>query len=55
LWLTVLVGIFNDDTQAGATDVFFGCAEDPDSGMVHLHDGVDALARAEEEGFDGLR
>jgi hypothetical protein len=27
-------------------------AEDPDAGVVHLDDGADALAGAEEEGLD---
>ncbi len=31
-----------------------GAPEDPDAGVVHLDDGVDALAGAEEEGFDEL-
>ena len=54
LGLAVLVGVLDDEAEAGAADGVFGGAEDPDAGVVHLDDGVDALAGADEEGVDGL-
>ena len=50
--LLVLVGVFDDDAEAGVADEVGGRAEDPVAGVVHLDDGADALAGAEEEGFD---
>ena len=54
LGLAVLVLVLDDEAEAGAADLFVGGSEDPDAGVVHLDDGVDALAGAEEDGFDGL-
>ena len=32
-----------------------GCAQDPDARLVHLDDGIDALAGAEQDPIDLLR
>src|SRR5882724_11713608 len=50
----MLVGVLDDDAEAGGADGIFGCAKYPHSGMVHLDYCIDALARAKEEGFDRL-
>ena len=50
--LLVLVGVLKDEAEAGGADGVFGGSEDPDAGVVHLDQGVDALAGAEEEGLD---
>lgn len=48
----MLVGVLDDDAEAGVADGVFGGSEDPDAWVVHLDDGVDALAGTEEEGLD---
>ena len=53
LGLGVLVFVLDDEAEAGVADGVLGGAEDPDAGVVHLDDGVDALAGAEEDGVDG--
>jgi hypothetical protein len=48
----VLVGVLDDEAEAGVADQLGGLAEDPVAGVVHLDDGADALARAEDEALD---
>ena len=48
----MLVGVFDEDAEAGVADEVGRFAEDPVAGVVHFHDGADALAGAEGERFD---
>jgi hypothetical protein len=48
----VLVGVFEDDAEAGVANQVFGCAEDPVAWVVHLDDGADSFAGTEGESFD---
>ena len=52
LRLAVLVRVLDDDTQTGVAMGIFDRAEDPNAGVVHLHDGVDALGGSYKQGFD---
>ena len=51
----MLVGIFNDHSQARVAQIILDRAEDPDTWVVHLDDGIDALAGTEKEGLDHPR
>ncbi len=45
----VLIGVFDDNAQAAFAHRVLGRAHDPDAGLVHLHPGIDALARTQHQ------
>jgi hypothetical protein len=60
LWLhptrwTGLVGIFDNDPHSVLSVVVHGRTQDPDSGILHLHNCRNSLGRSQFEHFDELR
>lgn len=46
---TGLAGIFKNDSHAFVAIVIVRCAQNPDAGLFHFHEGVDALGRSKFE------
>ncbi len=55
LRLAVLVRVFHHDAEAGVAHHVVGRAQNPIAGLLHFHDGVDALAGAERDRLGHLR
>ena len=53
--LLVLVRVLDDDAEAEIADVVLGRAKDPNAGLVHVDEGIDALTGAKQKRIDGLR
>ena len=53
--LLMLVRVLDDEAEAEIANVVLRRAEDPNAGLVHVDEGIDALTGAEQKRIDGLR
>ncbi len=51
----VLIGVFDHNAQAALANRILRRAQDPNAGLVHLHDRVDALTRTQHQNVHGRR
>src|SRR5580698_4670050 len=50
----MLSSVLHHDSQAGLANHLLRRAENPDSWIVHLDDGIDAFSRAQKDGIERL-
>ena len=52
---SMLAGVFHDHAQPALAGGIIGGPQNPHARLIHLHDGIDALARTQGEHLDGAR